>query len=230
MRHIAKGILAALCVAGFAASAAAFEKLTSRITTGTMAVSTAGGEFPASIEVYNQAPNKIRTLITLDLSAAGAGSLVIDQRFDGTDGFISDPMRGDGPMSSSQVQSLRNNTFPTPFLDYKKRGTKVDLAGKEKVGDREAFVLAVTPAEGPGSRIFVDAQTYLPLRAISTVEMPEIGNVEQTVDFSDFREVEGIQTPFTLKGSSSVQTFTVRVSKIENNPKIDPALFVKPVK
>ena len=247
MRHIAKGILVALCVAGFAGSAgaqtadeiiekslaaqggrAAFEKLTSRVTTGTMAVSTPGGEFPAAIEVFSQAPNKSRTLITLDLSAAGAGSVVIDQRFDGTNGFVSDSMRGDSAMTPSQVQSQRNNIFPTPFLNYKEHKIKVELAGKEKVGDREAFVLAVTPADGPGSRVFVDAQTYLPLRAITTVEMPEMGNIEQTVEFSDYREVEGLKTPFTLKGSSSVQTFTIRVSKIENNTKIDPALFVKP--
>jgi outer membrane lipoprotein-sorting protein len=209
---------------------AALQKIDSRSTTGTMVVETEAGSFPASIEVLNQAPNKSRTLITLDLSSVGAGTLVIDNRFDGTKGYVLDAMRGNSEMPAGQAAGLRNNVFPSPFLGYKERGTKIELAGTEKVGDRNALVLKTTPAAGPGSRIFVDAETYLPLQAITTIEVPEIGSIEQTTQFSDYREVDGVKVPFKVHGSSSVQTFTITVSKVENNVKIDPALFVKPEK
>jgi hypothetical protein len=139
-----------------------------------------------------------------------------------------DSMRGNSDMTAGQVASLRNNIFPSPFLHYKDRGTRIALAGKEKVGDRDAFVLTVTPADGPASRVFVDAETYLALRSVSTIELPEVGNLEQTVEFSDFRDVDGIKVPFLVKGSSSVQTFTIKVTKIEHNVRVDPALFTKP--
>ena len=58
-------------------------KLTSRVITGTFTVSTPAGEFSGPIEVSNQAPNKVRTLIKLDLTAVGVGQMTIDQRFDG---------------------------------------------------------------------------------------------------------------------------------------------------
>lgn len=34
---------------------------------------------------------------------------------------------------------LRNAIFPTPFLTYKERGTKIVLAGREKVAERDAY-------------------------------------------------------------------------------------------
>jgi outer membrane lipoprotein-sorting protein len=207
---------------------AALEKITSRSTTGTMLVEVEAGSFTGSVEVLNQAPNKSRTLISLDLSAAGAGTVVIDQRFDGTTGYVMDGLRGNSEMPAAQVQSQRNNIFPSPLLDYKDRGAKLELAGKDKAGDRDAFVLTLTPASGAPTRVFVDAETYMPLQAVTRLEVPEIGSLEQTVQFSDYREVDGIKVPFKLRGSSSVQTFTITVSKVEHNVKIDPALFAKP--
>jgi hypothetical protein len=63
---------------------AALSKLTSRVMAGTITVATPAGEFSGPIEIWNQAPNKVRTLINLDLSNVGVGKMTIDQRFDGT--------------------------------------------------------------------------------------------------------------------------------------------------
>jgi hypothetical protein len=208
---------------------AALGKLTSRSTAGTMIVSTPGGDISGSIEVLTAQPNKSRTLITLDLTSLGAGSMVMDQRFDGTSGFALDSMRGDHPITGGQLETMKNNYFPTPLLGYKDRGTKIELTGKDKVGERDAYVLNVMPATGPASKLFVDAATYLPIKFIVSVDLPEVGAVEQTTELSDYRPVDGVQVPFKLKGSSSVQTFTIVVTKVEHNVKIDEALFAKPV-
>jgi hypothetical protein len=194
-----------------------------------MIVSTPGGDISGSIEVLTAQPNKSRTLITLDLTSLGAGSMVMDQRFDGTSGFALDSMRGDHPITGGQLETMKNNYFPTPLLGYKDRGTKIELTGKDKVGERDAYVLNVMPATGPASKLFVDAATYLPIKFIVSVDLPEVGAVEQTTELSDYRPVDGVQVPFKLKGSSSVQTFTIVVTKVEHNVKIDEALFAKPV-
>jgi len=207
---------------------AALGKVTSRSTTGTITVSTPGGDVSGTIEVLNQAPNKSRTLIKLDLTPLGGQSVVIDNRFDGTSGYAMDSMRGNNDMPPGQVVSLRNAIFPTPLLTYKERGTKIALAGREKVADRDAYALTITPAAGPVTHLFIDAESYLPAKAVVTIELPEIGSLEQTIEFADYRDVDGVKVPFRLKGSSPVQTFFTVVSKVEHNVKIDPALFVKP--
>lgn len=246
MRVIARGVLLTTFVlVGAAASAQtaddiiekgivagggreALAKVTSRVTTGTMTVTTPGGDVAGTIEVVNQAPNKTQTIITLDLSAMGAGKMTIDQRFDGTNGYASNSMQGETPVTSSQIDTQRNAIFPSPFLDYKERGTKIELTGKEKVGDTDAYLLLVTPAKGPTSRLWMDATTYLPVKTTTTVETAEVGTVEQTMVMSDFRQVDGITMPFKFVGSSAVQTFTVVVTKVEHNVNVDPARFAKP--
>ena len=208
----------------------ALAKVKSRSMTGTIAVSTPVGELSGPVEITNLAPNKVRTLIKLDLTAVGAGEMTVDQRFDGTTGFVADSMQGNRDITGDQLEGMRNATFPTPFLDYKERGVTVELGAKEKVGDREAFLLTVKPKTGAPARQFIDAETYLPLRVMTKIEVPQFGAVEQTIDFSDFREVDGVKVPFTIKSSSAAQSFTITLTKVEHNGKIDETVFSKPMK
>jgi hypothetical protein len=208
---------------------AALGKLTSRSTAGTMTLSTPAGDISGPIEILNQRPNKTRTLITLDLTSLGAGPMVVDQRFDGTTGYALDSMRGNRDITGGQLEALKNSDFPNPFMTYKEHGVTVELAGKEKVGDREAFVLLFKPKTGPASRHFIDAESYLPIKLVQKLDLPDIGEVEQTTELSDFRDVDGVKIPFKLKNTSAIQSFTITVTKVEHNKKMDESLFSKPV-
>ena len=207
---------------------AALGKLTSRSTAGTMTLSTPAGDISGPIETLNQRPNKTRTLINMDLTSLGAGPMVVDQRFDGATGYALDSLRGNHDITGGQLEAMKNGEFPSPFLSYKERGVTVELRGKEKVGEREAYVLVFKPKTGASSRHFIDAESYLPIKLVQKLDIPELGEVEQTTEFSDFREVDGVKLPFKLKGTSAVQTFTVTVTKVEHNTKIDESLFSKP--
>jgi len=206
----------------------ALGKITSRSTKGTIVITSPAGDLPGTIEVLNQSPNKVRTLLKVDLSSAGAGLLTVDQRFDGTKGYAMDSMRGDSDMTGGRLENLRNAAFPSPFLGYKDRGTTIALGGKEKVGDKNAYVLSITHAAGPATRLWIDAESYLPIKASTTIDTPETGPLEQITEFSDYRDVDGVKVPYKLNASSAVQSYTVIVTSVEQNVKIDPALFAKP--
>src|SRR5262249_60006394 len=102
------------------------------------------------------------------------------------------------------------------------------LAGKEKVGDKNAYVLSVTPAAGPTSRVWIDVESYLPVKTSTTIDTPETGPLEQTTEFSDYRKLDGVNLPYRFNTTSIVQSYTVTVTSVEQNVKIDPALFAKP--
>jgi zinc protease len=206
----------------------ALAKLKSRTLVGTITVSTPGGDISGPVEMVAQEPNKARMLIKLDLSTFGAGQMVFDQRFNGQTGYVLDSMQGDHDIAGAQLDTMRNNVFPTPFLNYKELGATVELAGKEKIGDRDAYVLILKPKSGASVRQFVDAESYLPVRLLLKVDLPQIGEVEQTTDLSDFREVDGVKVPFAVSASSAVQHSTIKITKVEHNTKIDEALFSKP--
>jgi hypothetical protein len=208
---------------------AALEKLKSRSTVGTITLSTPAGEIEGSVEILNAAPNKSRTLVKADLSAFGVGPLVLDQRFNGTAGYVMDTLQGNRDITGTQLDNLRNGTFPHPFLSYKGMGTAARLSGKEKVGDRDAYVVVFEPTSGSAVREYIDAESYLPLQLVVKVDVPQLGQeVEQTTEFLDYREVDGVKLAFRIKATSAVQSYTIAVSKIEHNVRIDDTLFSKP--
>jgi hypothetical protein len=207
---------------------AALEKIKTRVAVGDIMLSTQAGEIPGTIEVTNAAPNKTRALLKADLSAFGAGQLLIDQRFDGTTGYVLDSMQGDRPISGNQLDNMRNTSFPHPFLTYKATGFKVTLIGKEKVGDRDAFVLTFEPPTGSSITQYIDAETYLPIKSVAKVNVPPVGEFEQTTETSDYRDVDGVKVPFKIKNTSSVQGMTMTFVKITHNAPVDEKIFSKP--
>lgn len=207
---------------------AALAKLESRLMVGTITLSTPGGEVSGSVEALAARPNKQRTLIKIDLASVGAGEVTVDQRFDGTDGYMLDSLQGNRAITGSQLENMRSSMFPTQFLDYKASGAAVELKGKEKLGDGEAFVLVFTLKGGLPVRQYIDAVTYLPRRTIATVDVPGMGTLDQISDYLDQRDVDGVKVPFLVKSTSAAQSFSVTATRVEHNVKVDPALFVKP--
>jgi hypothetical protein len=208
---------------------ASFAKLKSRRTAGTITLQTPAGDIAGTVEVLNALPNKTRTLINADLTSVGAGSLTVDQRFDGTKGYVLDNLQGNRDITGEQLDNMRNTGFPHLFLKYKDLGIAAKLIGKEKVGDRDTYLIAFEPTTGSTIRQFIDAETYLPIRAVIKVAVPQLGqDVEQTSDVSDYRDVDGVKIPFKLSVSSNVQNYTIVITKVEHNTPIDDALFVKP--
>jgi hypothetical protein len=203
-------------------------KVTSRTTSGRITVTTPVGEISGLVEILNRAPNRVRTFLTLDLSAFGGDKMVYDERFDGSVGYLINTLEGNREVTGNQMHNLRNDTFPTPLLDYKTSGMSLQLAGREKVGDRDAFVLTMTPKLGPAWRRYIDAESYLEIRQVIQAEEPNAGVFELTVDLLDFREVDGIKLPFQIRATSSVQNFTVIVTKVTHNQEIDAALVSRP--
>jgi zinc protease len=208
---------------------AAHEKIQSRQATGTIALSTPAGEIAGTIEILNARPNKTRALIKADLSALGAGELTVDQRFDGSEGYVMDSLQGNRAITGGQLETMKNSSFPHPYLNYKEMGTTVRLTGKETVNGRDSFVLVFDPASGPEIRNYIDAETLLPIRTVMTVDVPQLGQeVEQTTDLLDYKDVDGVKIPFRVRTSSSIQTITITLAKVEHDVKVDDSLFVKP--
>jgi len=204
----------------------ALVKLTTRKSTGTITISTGGGDLSGPIELFSKAPNKSRAYTELDLSAMGmAEKMKLDQRFDGTTGWVLNSLQGDSEMPASQQASQRNNVFPTAFLSYKEAGTTVKLLPSEKVGAKDAVVLEVTPKSGTVSKVFLDPDTYLVIRTSATVESPEVGKFEQVSEPSDYRAIDGVKIPFSIVTTSPMQTVTIKLTTVEHNVAIDDALF-----
>lgn len=208
---------------------AAFARIKNRVSSGTITLVTPMGELPGTVETWNAAPNKTRSVIKADLTQFGAGPLVVDQRFNGTAGYVMDSLQGNRDITGNQLDNMKNGSFPNAYLTYKAMGIAVKLAGKEKDGGHDMFVLVFEPPSGSAVKQYVDAETFLPVKSVMTINVPQLGtDVEMTTDFSDFKDVDGVKVPTRIRLSSSVQNYTIVLTKIEQNVTIDEALFSKP--
>jgi outer membrane lipoprotein-sorting protein len=204
----------------------ALGKITSRKSTGTITVSVEQGDMSGPVETYAKAPNLSRALIHLDLSAMGmSDTMTIDQRFDGTSGVATNSLQGSMPIEGDQLNSMRNNVFPTALLSYKEHGTTISLLPKETIGGKELIVLNLVPKVGQPSKVYFDPVTYLTVRSVSQVTLPDVGQFEQISEASDHRAVDGVQVPFTVVNTSPMQTVTIKLKTVEHNVTIDDAMF-----
>ena len=146
------------------------------------------------------------------------------------DSFMQMASMGTQPMPSSQrddsLHSLRRNVW---YLAQHLHdpGYTFSTAGTEKVGDVQATILDI---QGGGQqwRWYVDPQTAHVLRAQYEGAGPA-GPATRTVDFSEWKPVDGITVPFheevAVNGTPSA---TIAVSSYEFNPTVDPKIFNKP--
>ena len=244
IRHVANAVaLLILCVSPAMAQTAdeivekhlaamggreALGKIRTRVSRGTVTVETAAGPISGTVEAFAKAPNKSRTLLTLDLTSFGAGKIVNDQRFDGSTGYVIDPLNGNRDITGSQLDAMRNSGFPTVWLDYRARGVAIALAGKDTLAGRSAYVLELTPKTGPRVRAWVDTETFMLVKTTVQLEAPQVGPIEQVMEYGDFRTVDGVKVPFSVKSTSNGQAVTAVVADVTHNVEVDDAGFVKP--
>ncbi len=101
--------------------------------------------------------------------------------------------------------------------------------GVQKAGDRDAYVVErVTDIKT--ERYYFDSQTGLLLRKI-TINQTALMPFPEQLDFEDYREVDGVKVPFTIR-YSAIDTFnswTRTFTEIKRNAVVEDTLFAVPV-
>lgn len=107
-----------------------------------------------------------------------------------------------------------------PLYDYKAKGNKIDLQGKEKIEGKDCYKLLLTRANGKTVTYFID-EAGLVLRSVSTSTVNG-SETEVTTDFSDYRKTpDGYLVAFKRINANGEISF----DKIETNVKIDDTVF-----
>jgi len=173
----------------------------------------------ATITVYSKRPNLQRQEVRI------AGQTVTNG-FDGEVSWILNPLSGMNRaivVTGAQADVIREQAaFDGPLVDYQARGSKVLLSGGiETIGERKAQHLQVIARTQQTQHIYLDAETNLEIRIVSTLDGRKF---EQ--ELSDYREVEGVKFPFKIKMLvDGVQQSQINVQSVEFNVKMDDAMF-----
>jgi hypothetical protein len=167
------------------------------------------------------------------------------QVFDGSNGWKLRPFlnrRVVEPFTPDEMKiASMQADLDGPLVDYAAKGTRVELAGTEKVEDRDTYKLKMTMKSGQVLHVWIDAQTFLEAKIEG--QPRQLDGVDHPVEvyYRDYRLVSGLQIPFVMetKVLSVARTATglkdppvppekIVVDKVVVNPKLDEALFTKP--
>ena len=97
----------------------------------------------------------------------------------------------------------------------------------EKIDGHDTFVVVGRTAGRPPLRLYLDKETGLLLRLVRFAETP-LGRNPTQIDYSDYRDANGVKIPFRWSLARPGNRFTIQVEKVEQNVPIEDAKFVPP--
>ena len=159
-----------------------------------------------------------------DISVAGMNGYSFSTP---TSGWVYMPFQGQTkpePMTADDVkEALDDLDLQGNLLNYKEKGHTVELLGKEDVEGTECFKLKVTRKNSGEQVVFVDPTSFFMIRSVT--KRKAMGQeMELSVDYSDYREINGIKVPFSV----SQQFGTVVFKNIKVNEAVDEKIFANP--
>ena len=135
-------------------------------------------------------------------------------------------------MSADETKMVDEQAdFDGPLVDYKEKGHKLELVGKEQVEGADAYKLKLTLKGGDVRYIYLDAETYLEIK-VEAKRMIRGTEIEGETLLGDYKEVDGMMVAHSMemgaKGSPSEQKQKLTLEKVEFNTAMAESLFRMP--
>jgi zinc protease len=197
----------------------AWRKFTSRVMMGTIEVPSLN--LSGTVMIHEKAPDKLLVAVIINGAA-------FQQGFDGKLGWTDDPKNGLRDQSGAELAEARRDADFLHSVDLQRLYKKLTVVGSEKIGDRDAYIVEASVAEGSEpTKMYFDSQTGLLLREIRQSHDAD-GVSELREDLDDYREVDGIKMPFTTHQTNGDTTYTMTISEVRHNVDLDDSEFAKP--
>ena len=119
---------------------------------------------------------------------------------------LSHPPEGDAELSAS---------FARPLLTLRNY-TETQVAGRGRIRDRDVLVVTGRNPRGVEHRMSFDAHTGLLLRRTDEIATP-LGLLPEQYDLDDYRSVDGIMVPHSIKWSRADYQVTFKFESVKHN-------------
>lgn len=178
---------------------------------------------PVQLVELQKRPNKLRRNISF------AGSTIVFA-YDGTNAWQFDA-RGKGatPAPPDLALELKEEAdIEGSLVNYKEKGSSVELAGKEKLNGADVYNLKITLKEGPVRNIYLDGRNFLEVKETGFFEQRG-KRVDFVTVFKNYTLVQGILFPFLIEQKTGdEETQSTYLKKIEINVPVPDSIFTMP--
>lgn len=142
-----------------------------------------------------------------------------------TKGFSFMPVQGMSAPTDMTEEIFKSSQtqldIQSALLNYKDKGSTVELAGTEKVGDEDNYKLKVTFKNGVVTTYFIGSKNYK-LNKSSGMRSMNGAEMEVTTSFSNYKQnADGFWFAYTYLSMQGEINF----DKIDTNVKVDESIF-----
>ncbi len=179
--------------------------------------------------MYYKKPKMTRTEVTF------SDKLMVFA-YDGETAWQISPFTGvEGPqiMTGDQADDAKETAdmFENPLIDYKKKGHKVELLGKDELEGTEVFKLKLIKKNGREIIFYLDTETFIDLKT-ETTRIKKDGKEIKSESFSgNFKEVNGMMTAFSIKTKvNGMDMGNIVIESIKYDEPLEDSFFKMPKK
>ena len=170
-----------------------------------------------SITITQKAPNKFLNVVEM------MGMQVMVQAYDGQKGSMSQ-MGQAMPMNEEQLRDMAFDAAMVSEMACREMNLEANLIGTENIGGRTAYAVEIVKPSGSRAVHYYDVESGLKLRVSTSFETPQ-GVMEQSTDFGDYREVDGLLFPHSITIPMGPANMTAEVQSIELNKGVADDVF-----
>ena len=200
-------------------SQTAIDKLKSRTTKGTVTQAN-GNSF--QFELSQAAPDRFYLVLTTQQGT-------VERGFNGQVGWEK-TARGVREVTGAELTSFKAANGLFSLLKLKEQYSRPPRVRKDKLADRDVYVLDGTTTDNRRMRLYFDAGSGLLVRR--TMTMPTmVGIIPEQIDLEDYREADGLKFPYTARAANlevGNPTSTRTLTDVKLNVPVDESKFNMP--
>ncbi len=142
--------------------------------------------------------------------------------YNGKSGWMRDSRNGLRTLTGDAAKDFQAEAVyrNSRWLNAKSEKTKIANGGAVDLEGKRASVVVLNTAKGVQIKLFFDQSTGLLVRE----EIPQ-GAIVKSFDYSDYRIIDGIRTPFRIVSRIGDETFEINLGSVRYNLPIERAKF-----
>jgi hypothetical protein len=185
--------------------------------TGTVEI--AGRNISGNVEMVQEGE---KSWTALDLPGIGR----IEQGFNGETAWEKNAIQG-ARLVEGEEKSVMRRDSRFALTNWRDEYSSARTIGEENIDGKAAWKVEMMPKDGRPETFYFDKNSSLLVRMSAVVSTP-LGEIAADVTLSDYRPVDGIQTPFTMTQAAMGQTIIMHFDKIVYNGAIPQDRFALP--
>lgn len=164
------------------------------------------------------APNKEAQSMSIN------GMTIMKAAFDGTAGY--NEMQGQKkPLEADEVKKKQEEHTLFPEFYYVADKFNLSVDGIEKVNDKDAYKVKITSPSGKTSYKYFDVASALLIKSEETIKVPDGQEINQSVEYGDYKAVNGVLMPHSLLITAGPQQIDMKVKEVKVNEGVTEADF-----